>query len=432
VTLWLSNLVAYCVQLAALVGTAIALVSLLRLTRPRATLRFWQGVFAISLIWPVGQLLATASPFAFASPVLLERVFASGALWNGTPGNAADLYGFMALDTRTVASVAAVLVIVAIVRVAYLAMGLLRLRAICAASEPAQALAAVIDPLQRELRATADVRFSDHVDSPATLGVRRPIVLLPRSVRELTLPLQRAVVCHELLHVQRRDWLPAVLEEFWCAVFWFHPAARALTSRLGLAREALVDEATIRHTGDRRAYAAALLEFSGARVRLSGATTLIGRRHLERRIAFITQEVQMPAFSLAARLAVATVVVAVATIAATSATPISATLPGQAGKVYKPQTDKGVTLPSVVKEVKPAYTAAAMQARIQGSVFMSVVVLDTGDVGDVTVTTSLDREHGLDDNAVEAARQWRFKPGTKDGKPVAVEVAIQMTFTLKK
>ncbi len=91
----------------------------------------------------------------------------------------------------------------------------------------------------------------------------------------------------------------------------------------------------------------------------------------------------------------------------------------------------GVTLPSPVREVKPGYTAAAMDARIEGSVLLDVVVLDDGKVGDVTVSQSLDKEYGLDTQAVEAAKQWLFKPGTKDGKPVAVRVALQMTFTLK-
>jgi beta-lactamase regulating signal transducer with metallopeptidase domain len=120
------------------------------------------------------------------------------------------------------------------------------------------------------------------------------MVLLPREVRDLPIPVQRAVLCHELIHVRRRDWLPVLLEELWCAVLWFHPAARVLASRLALARETLVDQATIAHTGDRRAYAAALLEFSTARPRLVGATSLIGPRHLERRIALIAQEVSMP------------------------------------------------------------------------------------------------------------------------------------------
>ena len=49
----------------------------------------------------------------------------------------------------------------------------------------------------------------------------------------------------------------------------------------------------------------------------------------------------------------------------------------------------------------------------------------------MTVTQSLDKEYGLDTQAVEAVEQWLFKPGIKDGKAVAVRVTIEMVFTLK-
>ena len=98
--------------------------------------------------------------------------------------------------------------------------------------------------------------------------------------------------------------------------------------------------------------------------------------------------------------------------------------------VYKP--GNGITLPVVVKEVKPQYTRAAMQAQIQGSVWLECVVDEQGDVTDIKVTKSLDKEHGLDQAAIDAARQWKFKPGQKDGKPVAVQITLELTFTLKK
>ena len=94
-------------------------------------------------------------------------------------------------------------------------------------------------------------------------------------------------------------------------------------------------------------------------------------------------------------------------------------------------TKDGVTLPVPVRSVKPGYTAAAMDAHIEGTVGLDVVVLADGKVSDVMVTQSLDKEYGLDTQAVEAAKQWLFKPGTKDGKPVTVRVALEMTFTLK-
>ena len=59
------------------------------------------------------------------------------------------------------------------------------------------------------------------------------------------------------------------------------------------------------------------------------------------------------------------------------------------------------------------------------------MVLSDGTVGDVKVTQSLDSIYGLDANAVKAMKLWQFKPGTKDGKPVAVRVGVSMNFTLK-
>jgi protein TonB len=102
---------------------------------------------------------------------------------------------------------------------------------------------------------------------------------------------------------------------------------------------------------------------------------------------------------------------------------------GSAPQIYAP--GNGVTLPSVVKEVRPEYTQAAKDAQIQGTVLLQSVVLADGTIGDVTVTRSLDSKLGLDEEAVKAMKQWQFKPGTKDGQPVAVRVQVEMAFTLK-
>jgi TonB family protein len=97
-------------------------------------------------------------------------------------------------------------------------------------------------------------------------------------------------------------------------------------------------------------------------------------------------------------------------------------------QVYQP--GEGIKMPRLVKEVKPSYTEGAMRRKVQGVVEMKVVVLDDGTVGnDVIVTRSLDEE--LDQQAILAVKQWTFKPGTKDDKPVRVQVNIEMTFTLR-
>jgi periplasmic protein TonB len=97
------------------------------------------------------------------------------------------------------------------------------------------------------------------------------------------------------------------------------------------------------------------------------------------------------------------------------------------GPVYKP--GNGVTAPVAIRQVKPAYTAEAMKAKIQGIVRLECVVEADGSVGDVRVVKALDP--GLDQEAVKALKQWRFKPGSKDGKAVRVLIELEMTFTLR-
>jgi TonB family protein len=102
---------------------------------------------------------------------------------------------------------------------------------------------------------------------------------------------------------------------------------------------------------------------------------------------------------------------------------------GTGGGVYRPGS--GVINPRVLREVKPQYTADAMRAKVQGTVLLECVVLPDGSVGRVDVVKSLDPTVGLDQEAVKAARQWRFAPGTRFGEPVAVLVTIELTFTLR-
>jgi TonB family protein len=97
---------------------------------------------------------------------------------------------------------------------------------------------------------------------------------------------------------------------------------------------------------------------------------------------------------------------------------------------FAAQEQSRTTMPVVVTEVKPEYTDAAKARKAQGTVELAVLVQADGMPGpDVRVVRPLDPD--LDQQAIKAARQWRFKPGTKDGQPVAVDVNIEMTFTLR-
>jgi len=78
-----------------------------------------------------------------------------------------------------------------------------------------------------------------------------------------------------------------------------------------------------------------------------------------------------------------------------------------------------------------AASLVSLVAQEEGTVLLDVVVTADGAVSDVKVATSLDSVFGLDREAVKAMREWKFRPAAKDGKNVAVQVAVQMTFTLK-
>jgi TonB family protein len=98
---------------------------------------------------------------------------------------------------------------------------------------------------------------------------------------------------------------------------------------------------------------------------------------------------------------------------------------GFGGGAYRPGA--GVAAPKLLSQVKPRYTTAALERKIQGSVWLEIVVTRAGRVGDVRVQRSLD-PGGLDEEAIIAVRQWLFEPGRLGGVPVDVAVTVVMDF----
>jgi TonB family protein len=84
--------------------------------------------------------------------------------------------------------------------------------------------------------------------------------------------------------------------------------------------------------------------------------------------------------------------------------------------------------PEVVWEKTPRYVFGALRAKIQGDVELQAVVLPNGRVDRVRVTTSLDKVYGLDESAMAALKEWRFKPGKLNGLPVPVVITVQLSF----
>lgn len=87
--------------------------------------------------------------------------------------------------------------------------------------------------------------------------------------------------------------------------------------------------------------------------------------------------------------------------------------------------------PRLLQTAKPRYTRAAMSAGVQGTVVLEAIVNADGTVSDIAVIDSLDREHGLDEEAVRTVKQWKFEPGMRNGAPVAVLVRLELEFNLR-
>jgi TonB family protein len=90
--------------------------------------------------------------------------------------------------------------------------------------------------------------------------------------------------------------------------------------------------------------------------------------------------------------------------------------------VYNP--GNGVTTPRVSHQVAPEHPAHGF--RISGTVLIGLVVTSKGEPSEVHVVRSLETE--VDRAAIDAVKQWHFEPGTKDGKPVSVRVAVEIRF----
>jgi len=99
---------------------------------------------------------------------------------------------------------------------------------------------------------------------------------------------------------------------------------------------------------------------------------------------------------------------------------------GVGGGVYR--VGGGVTAPTLLSKVEPEYSEEARKAKYQGTVTLYIQVDPTGKAINMRVLHSLGL--GLDEKAMEAVKKWRFKPGTKDGKPVTVEAQIEVNFRL--
>jgi protein TonB len=99
---------------------------------------------------------------------------------------------------------------------------------------------------------------------------------------------------------------------------------------------------------------------------------------------------------------------------------------GYGGGVFR--VGDGVSAPRAIYDPEPQYTDEARKAKYQGVVLLSLIVTPDGRPRNIHVARSLGM--GLDEKAIEAVRNWKFEPARRDGRPVAVQVSVEVNFRL--
>jgi TonB family protein len=99
---------------------------------------------------------------------------------------------------------------------------------------------------------------------------------------------------------------------------------------------------------------------------------------------------------------------------------------GIGGGVFK--VGGGISAPQAVSTPDPEYTEEARRAKTQGTCILWLIVDAEGHPRDIRIVRGLG--FGLDTKAIEAVKQWRFEPALKDGKPVNVQISVEVGFRL--
>lgn len=371
-----ANLLAWNLQIAALIGVAGAAAWLLQLKVPRARLLYWHVVLLVGLLLPLFEPWkeepvidgVSVTTIAVARPVGMRPGFhvtlEQAVLWLLAAG--------------------------VLARLVWLAAGFWRLRLYRRRSA------------LMERREGVTLLLSGDITSPVTFGARRPVILLPARFPTLDPHTREAILCHELLHVRRRDWLFTVAEELIRAAWWFHPAVWWLLGQVQLAREQAVDREVIEATQAREEYIDALLAIAGARPRLdlAPAPLFLRQRHLKKRVVSIVKEVRMSKTRLISSFSAAVALVAAGCWLVTFTFPLAAA----------PMTDSpGVTVDlngaTLLHRGPVVYPADAQQHGVQGVVTVQLRLDSNGNVSDAQVVSGPEE---LRKPVLQSVLSWHF------------------------
>lgn len=407
----MSELAAYTLQTALLLAVGLALPALFRLRDARVRLVYLYGLLLAILLLPLVQ----PTSGILGMPVFAQEIRVAAAASSPVLGslNAAE----------TARLLIPLLALGALVRLVWLGIGLASLERWRREARPA-ALAPAAERIVSRVGVRARLLESDRVESPVTFGWRRPVVLLPRDLPEEA---QVGIVCHELVHVRRRDWLFALFEEGVRALLWFHPGVWLLLARIALCREQVVDREAVRLTGSRRAYLEALRSVACRSWQpgvLGPGLPFFHRGHLRERVAHLCKEVSMSRPRIATLMTASAGLLALTAVLGILVFPMSGTAWAKPVKV-----EGNVQPPKALSTAAPVYPESAKAAKIEGIAVVETVIDASGRVTHPKIkATSGDKD--LDKAAIEAVSAWTFKPATLDGKPVDVYYTLTIRFAL--
>jgi TonB family protein len=414
--LWFANFLSYCLQVLVLVLAATALPALFRLRAPRVLLAYWQGMLLTCLILP---LLQPWKSLAVASSIAEGTVSVS---FRSVPGGAAEVHSWL------YPLIASVLLAGMLVRLAWLALGIRRLRAIRRTARAFDPLPEWVRELESRLHVSSAWYLSPEMESPATFGIRPPSILLPKRFPTLNEAFQRAIAGHELLHVARRDWIFNLVEEVILTVFWFHPAVAWVVNRIRLSREQAVDEEVVHSLSARKPYMSALLEIARGvpGPALGAAPTFLKERQLANRIELLVKEITMSKTRFVLSLSAIAGLLVLAGVVSVWAFPLRAPAQAAAGRqsAEKKHPSNAPDVIPPVTQVPPVYPPEAKKAGIQGIVRLRVTINKDGTVLDLRVLSGPPQ---LAKAALEAVVQWRYS----QSEEVRVTI-VTINFTLAK
>jgi TonB family protein len=408
--LWLNNLIAYSLQIAILAAAGTLFAYLFQLRLPRVTLIYWQVLLFICLIVPFLQswehpvlkrvILRSASPAMAGMPITTGAEAPPAIPWE---------------------MLALILAAGIFLRLTWLMIGFFRLHLFHRNSCMFIEEHAAVRDMQWRTGVRVSLLLSDEIDSPVTFGLHTPKIILPLSFKNLSEPCQKAVLCHELLHVRRYDWIRIIVEEIICSIFWFHPAIWWLRSRIHLSREQAVDHEVVQLTGSRQPYLDSLLEFAQAqgRPRAVPAPLFLKERQLVQRVALLLKEVSMSRSRLAISM-IGVCILLVCTLRLAAA--------------WFPLAGEPVTIPEqkAISEVKPSLPQAPLPVPQRSTRLEAAVQPAIASEPAPVQTVRVEADAALSAFPVPVPEQSAEKVSPPKGEPIRVGGNVQETKLIHK